>query len=96
MALKSYSSDQTFEFLLKAGGCSGTSFKRYDFQKSIVSAKIALTAPEIDYLFDLMTGFKQLNSTLLGHKNWSSKIIDQSGSALNVLRNIVKSKGIDK
>ena len=44
------------------------SFKRYDFQKAIVAAGIKLTAPEIDYLFDVMTGFRNLNSTLLGHK----------------------------
>ena len=55
-----------------------------------------MTAPEIDYLFDVMTGFRNLNSTLLGHKQWFSKIIDQSGSALSVLREIFKSRGLDK
>ena len=51
---------------------------RVEFHKAVVINKIGLTAPEIDFLFDLLTAGK--NSLTL--ENWTTRIFDD---ALNPL-----------
>ena len=54
-----------------------------------------MTYPEIDFLFDLLTGFKNLPTTLLGTKQWLSKLQDEQGSPVTIIRDLIKQKGIN-
>jgi len=55
-----------------------------------------LTAPEIDYLFDTITGFKMVPNTLLSLHQWQKKVLDEKGNPLQVMRTLVKKQGLDK
>ena len=69
---------------------------RYDFTKAVIANGWKLMQPEIDYLFDLLTGFKNLSSTLLGHKQWSAHVLDEKGSALQVVRQLAQRWGLTR
>lgn len=69
MVARGYSTETSFErLLITVGRFQQRSLRRYDLHKALVGNEIKLTAPEIDYLFDLLTGFKRLPTTLLGLK----------------------------
>jgi hypothetical protein len=69
MVQRRYSPEEAFEKLLRSvNKFDQKSMKRYDFHKAVTSNEILLTSPEIDFLFDILTGFKNLPSTLLGQR----------------------------
>lgn len=89
MKSRNYDSEEAFERLLRsANRMDQRTLPRYEFHKAVVDNALKLTAPEIDYFFDVLTGFKNLSSTALNQRQWSSKIADEKGSPLQVLRQI--------
>ena len=52
--------------------------------------------PEIDFLFDVLTGFRNLKTTMLGQSQWLDHILDETGSSLQVLRQLVLKYGLNK
>ena len=91
LASRFYSSGDGFELLLRSVNrvAEGT-LRRYDIHKAVISQNILLTAPEIDYLFDTLTGFKMVPNTLLSLHQWQKKVLDEKGNPLQVLRTLVK------
>ena len=67
---RQYSAQQAYERLLKTSGKGNEQMGRYEFHKAVVDNELKLTAPEIDFLFDFLTGFRNLSSTRLGVKDW--------------------------
>ena len=66
MNLHSYSAIESFERLLRTTDrLSERNLRRYDFHKAIAANNINLISPEIDFLFDCLTGHKNINSTIL-------------------------------
>lgn len=97
MSSRHYSSEEAFERLLRSvDRLSQRSLRRYELHKAAVSNGIKLTAPEIDFLFDVLTGFKNLPTTLLGQKQWTTKIFDESGNSLQVIRALMQKENIDR
>lgn len=97
MAQRRYSSEQAFERLVRSAGLEPHSkLKRYDFQKAIVANGLQLMQPEIDFLFDVLTGFRNLKTTMLGQSQWLDHILDETGSSLQVLRQLVLKYGLNK
>lgn len=83
MQSRKYDSEEGFERLLRSANRIGQrTLHRYEFHKAVVENGVKLTAPEIDYFFDILTGFKNLSSTLLGQEQWNSKIADEKGNPL--------------
>ena len=67
------------------------SMGRIDFHKACVINKIGLTAPEIDYVFDLLVqGQKDLKI-----ENWTSRIFDDALNPLQLIRELVFAENMD-
>jgi hypothetical protein len=97
MKSRNYDSDEAFERLLRSvNRIDQRTLPRYEFHKAIVDNSVKLTAPEIDYFFDVLTGFKNLSSTALNQRQWSTKIADEKGSPLQVLRQIAQKYGLNR
>jgi hypothetical protein len=62
--------------------------RRVDFHKAIILNRIGLNAPEIDFLFDILTEGQEVNINL---DHWSSKIYDDVVNPLQLIRECVHS-----
>lgn len=83
MRARSYTPEAAFERLLHSvRRVDSRTLRRYDLHKALAANEVALTSPEIDYFFGLLTGHKNLSSTLLGLRQWTAKFINENGSAL--------------
>lgn len=61
MAKRRYTASQAFDkLLISVKRTAERSLRRYDFHKALVDNEVLLTSPEIDFLFDVLTGFKSL------------------------------------
>lgn len=60
-------------------------FRRIDFHQALITNKVGLSAPEIDFLFDLMGQ----GSELIVMDNWLSKIFDDALNPLQLIRELV-------
>jgi len=79
---KQYATFSAFTRLLRSiNRFEEKTLRRNDFHKAIVVNGVGLTAPEIDYLFDLLAG--QVGSNIsLTFDNWSQKIYDDTTNPL--------------
>lgn len=69
MNSRSYAPASAFERLVHSvGRADKMTLRRYELQKALTANGVPLTFPEIDYLFDVLTGFKGLPTTMLGAK----------------------------
>lgn len=67
MNQRGYAPEAAFERMLHTTRrVESRTLRRYDLHKALTANEVALTSPEIDYLFDQLTGHKNLSSTLLG------------------------------
>ena len=70
---KQYPSNGAFERLIRsADRFHEKTLRRVDFHTALVSERLNLSAPEIDFLFDLMAGSK----TEVTQELWLAKIYD--------------------
>lgn len=47
---------------------------RVEFHKAMIVNQVCITAPEIDFLFDTLTGQNRLS--VISYENWASYIYD--------------------
>lgn len=67
--------------------------RRVDFHKAIIVNRVGLSAPEIDFLYDLLTEHTEINLT---YDHWSSKIYDDVTNPLQLIREVVHSQNINE
>lgn len=68
------------------------SLRREDLHRALAKNQVALTAPEIDFLFDLLAGPRD---TELKLEHWTAKIFDDALNPLQLLRELVQAENVD-
>jgi hypothetical protein len=67
------------------------SLTRIDFHKGCIINQVKLTAPEIDFLFDMLT--KEASELTLDL--WQARIFDDALNPLQLIRELVLAEGLD-
>jgi len=66
-------------------------FRRVDFHKAMITNSVCLSAPEIDFLFDLLGQ----NGELVTMDHWLAKIFDDALNPLQLIRELVFAEQMD-
>jgi len=67
-----------------------------DFHKAIVKNQVGLTAPEIDFLFDVLTGSdKSSHDSDLRLEHWVARIFDDALNPLQLIRELTQAENLD-
>lgn len=93
MFSKQYCTKTAFERLCRSTDrFTQMSLTRYDFHRAVVINRIPLSTPEIDFLFDMLTG--NTNGEL-NFEAWSFKIYDDIVNPLQALREVIQANKLD-
>lgn len=66
--------------------------RRVDLHKAIIANQVKLTAPEIDFLFDILSyGIGEE----IKYEHWSQRIFDDSTNPLQVIREAIVAENLD-
>ena len=70
--------------------------RRLDFHKAMVKNQTGLTAPEIDFLFDLLAArSKPSQEPELRLEDWTSRIFDDALNPLQLIRELTQAENLD-
>ena len=70
--------------------------RRVDLHKALVKNQVGLTAPEIDFLFDVLTGTtRSSNWAELRLEHWVSRIFDDALNPLQLVRELAHAENLD-
>ena len=92
MFQRQYASQGAFERLMRSvDRLAQKTFRRVDFHKAMITNQVCLTAPEIDFLFDLLGQ----NGELVTLDHWLAKIFDDSLNPIQLIRELVFAEQMD-
>ena len=66
---------------------------RVDFHKAIIINQVPLAAPEIDFLFDLLSGRDKLRE--IGYDQWGGYIYDDVQNPLQLIRETIQAENMN-
>lgn len=93
MFQKQYSTKTAFDRLIRTVDRFGVNtLRRVDLHKACIVNRVGLTAPEIDFLYDLLLNGSEGDVTF---EQWSSKIYDDVVNPLQLIREVVHSQNIN-
>jgi hypothetical protein len=85
---RQYPSNGAFERLVRSvDRLEENNLRRVDLHKGMINSQVGLTAPEIDFLFDLLAGHSQ--ELTIDH--WLAKIYDDVHNPLQLIREVIQS-----
>ena len=61
--------------------------RRVEFHKAMIINQVGITAPEIDFLYDTLTG--QNRAAQISYENWASYIYDDVQNPLQLIRETI-------
>lgn len=94
MFVKQFSTICAFERLVRsAGRLREKSLRRHDLHMSLVDNNVDLTAPQIDFFFEVLTN--DVTSKEVYFEQWKSKIFDDALNPLSMIREIIVAEGMD-
>lgn len=65
--------------------------RRMDFHKAIIINQVRITAPEIDFLFNLLAG----QGSEISETGWSGYIYDDVQNPLQLIRETIQATGMN-
>lgn len=94
MFQKQYSTKTAFDRLVRCVDRFGiNTLRRVDLHKAFIVNRVGLTAPEIDFLCDLLL---DNSAGEISFEHWSSKIYDDVVNPLQLIREVVHSQNINE
>lgn len=93
MFVRQYATQNAWQRLVRAADrLFEGSLRRVDLHKGIIANQVKLTAPEIDFLYDILSGGM---AEEIKYDHWSARIFDDSVNPLQVIREAIVAENLD-